>query len=272
MMSDFVARPAILEACRPKAVQGDCLDLGCGEGYFTRMLAHAGARSLVGSDVSTEMIIRAKRMEAQHPLGITYFTASITEEQPVASHAFDVVSAVHVINYLDVAHTLMAFRQVRRYVRPDGWFVFSVPHPFLVHHPQQKSLFFFEPPIGDYYSDRDRRFRGQVARIDGEYCEVLYYHKTFEDYFRLLDQAGFGRCTGCASSVSRRCMSTAIRRSSVARRTTCFSRSSRCVRPNQGTRVAFVEATIRTADDDLVGVVSSTWTVVAPTGGGTARS
>jgi SAM-dependent methyltransferase len=67
MMSDFVACPAILEACRPKAVQGDCLDLGCGEGYFTRMLAHAGARSLVGSDVSTEMIIRAKRMEAQHP-------------------------------------------------------------------------------------------------------------------------------------------------------------------------------------------------------------
>jgi hypothetical protein len=36
-------------------------------------------------------------------------TASITEEQPVASHAFDVVSAVHVINYLDVAHTLIAF-------------------------------------------------------------------------------------------------------------------------------------------------------------------
>jgi acyl-CoA thioesterase len=39
----------------------------------------------------------------------------------------------------------------------------------------------------------------------------------------------------------------------------------------KGRRVAFVEATIRTADDDLVGVVSSTWTVVGPAGGGTAR-
>jgi SAM-dependent methyltransferase len=190
-MSDFVARPSILEECRPKAEGGDCLDLGCGEGYFTRMLARAGARSIVGSDVSTAMITRARRTEARHPLHITYFAASITEEQPVAPQAFDVVSAVHVINYLDLAHTLLAFRHVRRYVRPDGWFVFSVPHPFLVHHPQRKSLFFFERPAGDYYSDRDRKFMGKVARTDGEYCDVLYYHKTFEDYVRLLDQAGF---------------------------------------------------------------------------------
>ena len=69
--------------------------------------------------------------------------------------------------------------------------MFSVPHPFLVHHPQRKSLFFFERPAGDYYSDRDRKFMGKVARTDGEYCDVLYYHKTFEDYVRLLDQAGF---------------------------------------------------------------------------------
>lgn len=192
MMSDFVVRPYILEECRPKAEHGDCLDLGCGEGYFTRMLARAGARSIVGSDVSTEMITRAKRTEAQHPLHIQYFVASITEEQPVKPQAFDVVSAVHVINYLDFEHTLIAFRNVRRYLRPDGWFVFSVPHPFLVHHSERKSLFFFERPDGDYYSDRDRKSMGKVARIDGEYCDVLYYHKTFEDYVRLLAQAGFG--------------------------------------------------------------------------------
>jgi SAM-dependent methyltransferase len=138
------------------------------------------------------MITRARRMEAQHPLQITYFVASITEEQPVAPQAFDVISAVHVINYLDLAHTLLAFRNVRRYLRPDGWLVFSVPHPFLVHHPQPNPLFCFERPNGDYYSDRDRKFVGQIARIDGESCDVLYYHKTFEDYFRLLDQAGFG--------------------------------------------------------------------------------
>ena len=41
MMSDFVARPYILEECQPKAAHGDCLDLGCGEGYFT---PDAGAR------------------------------------------------------------------------------------------------------------------------------------------------------------------------------------------------------------------------------------
>ena len=40
---------------------------------------------------------------------ITYFAASITEEQPVAPQAFDVVSAVHVINYLDLAHTPWPF-------------------------------------------------------------------------------------------------------------------------------------------------------------------
>jgi SAM-dependent methyltransferase len=47
------------------------LDVGCGNGYFSREMAHRGAR-VTGIDLSARMIEHAKRHEADAPLGIEY--------------------------------------------------------------------------------------------------------------------------------------------------------------------------------------------------------
>ena len=54
------------------------LDMGCGEGYNTRILARRGA-SMTGIDLSERMIALAHDEERRQPLGIEYVRASYTD-------------------------------------------------------------------------------------------------------------------------------------------------------------------------------------------------
>lgn len=51
------------------------LDLACGSGYFTRLIEAWGADTVVGADISAEMIDIARRRERENPLGIEYHVA-----------------------------------------------------------------------------------------------------------------------------------------------------------------------------------------------------
>ena len=48
------------------------LDLACGFGFYTRLLKQQGAATVVGVDISPEMIRLATQQEQAEPLGITY--------------------------------------------------------------------------------------------------------------------------------------------------------------------------------------------------------
>jgi SAM-dependent methyltransferase len=193
ILSDFIARPVVLEECMSRVRGGNCLDLGCGEGYFTRMLARAGSKHTIGADLSSEMIERAKKQERDEPLGIEYHVASLTESVPVERGIYDIVSAVFVLNYLTLDAVRPSLRHIREYLKPDGCFIFTVPHPFIVRNSAQSKLFAFRAGPGDYFSDRDKKFEGHVAKLDGTYNDVLYSHKTMEDYLTVLREEGFDR-------------------------------------------------------------------------------
>src|ERR1700685_386265 len=63
ILSDFTARPLVLQELAP--VTGKhVLDLGCGEGYVARLVAQAGAQSVFGIDISSEMVGRARQAAA----------------------------------------------------------------------------------------------------------------------------------------------------------------------------------------------------------------
>jgi 2-polyprenyl-3-methyl-5-hydroxy-6-metoxy-1,4-benzoquinol methylase len=103
------------------------LELGCGEGYFARELAGAGAH-VVGIDISDEQLANAQSAEAKAPLGIEYRhmnAAEIAAHFPVAS--FDIVTACMALqDMLDVSAVLRGSRAV---LRDGGRMVFSLPHP-----------------------------------------------------------------------------------------------------------------------------------------------
>lgn len=66
--------PALLDASAPVAGKR-ALDLGCGQGFFTRELARAGAR-VTGVDVADELIAFAREHESRDSLGIEYHAMS----------------------------------------------------------------------------------------------------------------------------------------------------------------------------------------------------
>lgn len=118
--------PALLAACQPvKDLR--VLDLGCGQGYFTRLLARQGA-TVCGVDLSEELIAKARAYETDAPLGISYYHLSaiaIAEQWPPAS--FDMVTAC--MSLQDMADIATVMQAVATLLRSHGRFVFSIPHP-----------------------------------------------------------------------------------------------------------------------------------------------
>lgn len=117
---DFVNTPAFFALLPP--VDGlSCLDLGCGEGHNTRLLANAGAQ-VVGVDVA-DSFIEAAGAAGQ---GVRYVVGDGTA-LPFRASSFDVVTAF--MSLMDIAEPETALREAARVLRPDGFVQFSVGHP-----------------------------------------------------------------------------------------------------------------------------------------------
>lgn len=189
-LSDFTGRPAVFDLCGP--VEGlDIIDLGCGEGYCTRELAGRGAGSIVGVELSQEMVQLARAQEAQLGQGITYRQGDVTALED-ADASYDLAVAVFVYNYVDTGQMLASFREVHRVVRPGGHFVFAVPHPaFAFIRTDRTPPFYFEVGAAGYFEGRDVQFQGEIYRRDGTALPVQMVHKTLSDYFDALAAAGF---------------------------------------------------------------------------------
>lgn len=118
--------PGLLAACATEAGER-ALDLGCGEGYFARELARAGAR-VIGVDVAEQQIASARAEEQREPLGIEYRVTSASEiGREFSRGQFDLIaSCMAIADMSEVAAVLAAAVEV---MQPSGRLVFSVPHP-----------------------------------------------------------------------------------------------------------------------------------------------
>jgi 2-polyprenyl-3-methyl-5-hydroxy-6-metoxy-1,4-benzoquinol methylase len=128
--ADFYRRlvhgPALLAACgnvRGKAA----LDLGCGQGYFTRELANAGAQA-IGVDLAEDLIACAREHEKQRPMGVEYRVLSAsTVDLHWHTDTFDLITACMAIQ--DMSDVDAVFRGTAAVLKRTGRMVFSVPHP-----------------------------------------------------------------------------------------------------------------------------------------------
>lgn len=188
-ISDFTGRPPVFELCG--SVEGDrILDLGCGEGYCARELASRGAESILGIDLSGAMIESARKQEAAAPRGIRYEHGDVTQ-LGLSDASIDLALGVFVFSYLEIDALLASFKEVRRVLAPGGRFVFAVPHPSLPFFRPAEPPFFFDRKGEGYFSGRNRQWQGQIDCVDGRSLPVQVVHKTLEDFFFALREAGF---------------------------------------------------------------------------------
>jgi toxoflavin synthase len=75
------------------------LDVGCGDGVWSRLIKRSGAHRVVGVDISAEMIRLAREAEAVDPLGIEYHVRAAQDLEPLGE--FDAVVAVFVFLFAD---------------------------------------------------------------------------------------------------------------------------------------------------------------------------
>jgi SAM-dependent methyltransferase len=98
------------------------LDLGCGEGFYTRKFRQKGATRVVGVDVSPKMIELAFHEEAKEPLGIEYIVADVCELGQIGH--FDLVVASYLLNHCQTKEQLLLMCQtIYVNLKPSGRFV-----------------------------------------------------------------------------------------------------------------------------------------------------
>lgn len=161
------------------------LDLACGQGRVARHLASRGA-SVVGIDLSANLLTIARRHEEAEPRRIEYRQTDARSLDGIADGAFDgVVCHMALMDIPDLDPTL---KSVARILRPGGWFVFSILHPcYHTAHSGDVAL-----PEGTA-----RAIRGYFAegywRSDtrsGPPGKVGAYHRTLSTYVNALTDAG----------------------------------------------------------------------------------
>ncbi len=99
-------------------------DLGCGFGWFARWAMSQGAASVLGVDLSENMLSRA-RAETAHP-GVRYLRADL-ESLELPDEAFDLAYSSLALHYVEDFGALVD--GVFRSLGSGGHFVFSIEHP-----------------------------------------------------------------------------------------------------------------------------------------------
>src|SRR3954466_13710020 len=116
---DYLNTPAFFELL-PDVAGLAGLDIGCGEGHNTRLLARRGAR-MTAVDIAEAFIGHARRAESDEPLGIDYRIASAAALS-CADGAFDFATGF--MSFMDVPETGQVVAEAFRVLRPGGFLQF----------------------------------------------------------------------------------------------------------------------------------------------------
>lgn len=174
--------PAVLKMV-PNLSGKRVLDLGCGFGWFARWAREHGAASVLGLDLSANMIARA-RADTDDP-AIEYRTADL-EEIELEEASFDFAFSSLAFHYVEDFARLV--RRVHRALTAHAHFVFTIEHPIYMAaaHPR-------------WFTDEEGRKTWPVNRysIEGERRTdwlakgVLKHHRTIGTTVNTLIRSGF---------------------------------------------------------------------------------
>lgn len=172
-----------LEKMLPDFKSKKVLDLGCGFGWHCQYAIEHGAESVIGVDISENMLSVARQKTSEK---IQYICEAI-ENVKFEQNSFDVVISSLAFHYLESFEDIA--KKISNWLITGGKFVFLVEHPIFTSYGTQdwyrdsqgNKLHF---PVDKYFYEgkRDANFLGE---------SVQKYHKTLTTYINTLLKSGF---------------------------------------------------------------------------------
>jgi len=162
----------------------DILEVGCGGGQNTIVLAKWGARS-VGLDISEEQIKYARKLAKNNKVDVSFYVGNMEDLSMFENESFDIVLSSCAIGY---SHDpKQVFHEVFRVLQKGGLFVFCVVHPIAsrgrkIRYGKRRMW-----GLGSYF---DRRRRTWTWKIGKNVAKFYGYHRTLQDWFNSLVSTG----------------------------------------------------------------------------------
>lgn len=163
------------------------LDIACGQGFFSREFAQAGAH-VVGADIAKDLITQAKQL----PGNIDYHVAPANKLDFARDNMFDAATIVLAIqNIEDMSGT---FAEAARVLVPGGRLVLVMMHPAFRN--PQKSSWGWDDEAKAQYRRTDAYLslaRTTLLVHPGKKGSptTTSYHRSLQDFSKALFKAGF---------------------------------------------------------------------------------
>lgn len=163
--------PVVLEMCGPlwgKSV----IDVGCGEGRFSRKIATRGG-NVIGIDPVKTFLVEARKLD---PLGD--YISGQAESLPVPDETYDF--AVYYLTLCDIEDLEAAAKEAVRVVKAGGQVIVADLHPIMGRGNWTPEGYL----VGDYILP-------SAAVYEWKGIRVKNYHRPFQAWFKAFTGAGF---------------------------------------------------------------------------------
>jgi ubiquinone/menaquinone biosynthesis C-methylase UbiE len=167
------------------------VDIACGQGFFSKMYADAGA-TVLGVDIAPELIAYAKKYESKN---LSFAVAPAEALAPAPSNSFD--GALIVLALQNIKDMPQALKEASRTLVKGGTLVVVLNHPcFRI---LKASAWGYDESAGVQYRRIDKYgmpFSIKVDMTPGKKAErekihTMSFHRPLQDYFKALSGAGF---------------------------------------------------------------------------------
>lgn len=175
----------IMKSMLPDLKGKNVLDLGCGEGEMSCCFAEMGANSVLGLDISENMLMEA---EKQNVYPNVRFQKMAMEDIDQIEEKFDVIFSSLAFHYIEDFEKLM--KDISSLLKEGGMLLFSQEHPVVLASILPKGMPKYVEVDGkrvfnlcDYNQNGERKFNWN---IEG----VVKYHRNFSSIVNAIIKAG----------------------------------------------------------------------------------
>jgi SAM-dependent methyltransferase len=163
------------------------LDIGCGEGYFTRLI-HASGVYAHGADIAGELIAKARKTSPD----IAYSVAS-SESMPFASIGeYDAITCVLALQNMERIEVVL--KECARILKPHGRVLFVLNHP--TFRIPKRTAWGWDAETKIQYRRVDGYLSQSRVAIDmapgkGTTDVTWSFHRSMQDYMKAFAAQGF---------------------------------------------------------------------------------